>query len=67
MRDQTTRQGKQGFRECQAARRTIRGYEAIHMLRNGQARWISSDAVANRTSSSITRSSNCQMLWIGRS
>ena len=29
---------KQGFREFQAARRTIQGYEAINMLRKGQVR-----------------------------
>jgi len=32
---------KQGFREFQAARRTIQGYEAIRMLRKGQVRWVS--------------------------
>jgi putative intracellular protease/amidase len=32
---------KQGFREFHAARRTIQGYEAIHMLRKGQVRWVS--------------------------
>ena len=32
---------KQWFREFQAARRTIQGYEAIHMIRKGQARWVS--------------------------
>jgi transposase-like protein len=32
---------KQGFREFQAARRTIQGYEAIHMLQKGQVRWVS--------------------------
>ncbi len=26
---------KQGFREFQAAERTLQGYEAIHMMRNG--------------------------------
>jgi transposase, IS6 family len=31
---------KQGFRDFQAARRTIRGYEAIHMIRKGQVRWV---------------------------
>jgi hypothetical protein len=31
---------KQGFREFQAARRTIQGYEAVHMIRKGQARWL---------------------------
>jgi transposase, IS6 family len=31
---------KQGFREFQAARQTIQGYEAIHMLRKGQVRRI---------------------------
>jgi transposase-like protein len=32
---------KQGFREFQAARRTIQGYEAMHMIRKGQVRWVS--------------------------
>ena len=32
---------KQRFREFQSARRTIQGYEAIHMLRKGQVRWVS--------------------------
>ena len=31
---------KQGFREFQAARRTIQGYEIMHMIRKGQARWV---------------------------
>ncbi|HEX4229865.1 MAG TPA: DDE-type integrase/transposase/recombinase, partial [Bryobacteraceae bacterium] len=31
---------KQGFREFSAAWRTIRGYEAMHMIRKGQARWV---------------------------
>ena len=31
---------KQGFREFQAARRTIQGYEAVHMIRTEQARWV---------------------------
>jgi transposase-like protein len=29
---------KQGFREFHAARRTIQGYEAMHMIRKGQSR-----------------------------
>jgi IS6 family transposase len=32
---------KQGFREFQAAERTIRGYEAVNMMRKGQVRWVS--------------------------
>jgi len=36
---------KQGFREFQAARRTIQGYEAMHMIRKGQARWVSGNEV----------------------
>jgi transposase-like protein len=32
---------KQAFREFQAARRTIQGYEVIHMMRKGQVRWVS--------------------------
>ena len=34
---------KQGFREIPAARRTIQGYEAIHMIRKAQARWVAGD------------------------
>jgi transposase-like protein len=34
---------KQSFREFQAARRTIEGYEAMHMIRKGQARWVCGD------------------------
>ena len=36
---------KQGFREFQAAHRTIQGYEAMHMIRKGQARWVSGSDV----------------------
>src|SRR3979490_307782 len=32
---------KQGFREFQAAQRTIQGYEAMNMVRKGQVRWLS--------------------------
>ena len=32
---------KQGFREFQAAQRTIQGYEAMNMMRKGQVRWVS--------------------------
>jgi transposase, IS6 family len=39
---------KQGFREFQAARRTIQGYEAIHMLRKGQARGVSGTDVGRQ-------------------
>jgi transposase, IS6 family len=31
---------KQGFREFHAARRTIQGYEAMHMIRKGQVRQV---------------------------
>ena len=31
---------KQGFREFEAARRTIQGYEAMNMIRKGQVRWV---------------------------
>ena len=34
-------QAKQGFRAFDAARRTLAGYEALHMIRKGQARWVS--------------------------
>jgi hypothetical protein len=34
---------KQGFREFQAARRTFQGYEAVHMIRKVQIRWVAGD------------------------
>jgi len=36
---------KQGFREFQAARRTIQGYEAMHIIRKGQVQWLSGSGV----------------------
>ena len=36
---------KQGFRAFGAAKRTIEGYEAMHMLRKGQVRWVASNDV----------------------
>ena len=36
---------KQNFREFRAAGRTIAGYEAMHMIRKGQARWLSDNDV----------------------
>ena len=41
-RDQTPRaRPSRAFARSDAARRTIAGYEAIHMIRKGQARWVS--------------------------
>lgn len=31
---------KQGFRSFEGARRTIPRYEAVHMIRKGQVRWL---------------------------
>jgi len=39
---------KQGFREFQAAERTIQGYEAIHMMRKGQIRWVRAEDVLSQ-------------------
>ena len=39
---------KQSFREFRAAGRTIEGYEAMHMIRKGQARWISENDVCKQ-------------------
>ena len=36
---------RQVFRAFGAARRTIAGYEAIHMMRKGQVRWLPADGV----------------------
>ena len=38
----------QGFRDVQAARRTIQGDAAMHMIRQGQARWVSGSAVRHQ-------------------
>jgi len=51
---------KQGFREFQAARRTIQGYEAMHMIRKGQVRWVGRNDVRRQIHSS-TSSLNCQL------
>jgi transposase-like protein len=39
---------KQSFREFRAARRTIAGYEAMHMIRKGQVRWVSDHDVRHQ-------------------
>jgi len=39
---------KQGFREFQAARRTIQGYEAINILRKGRVRRVSGKDVGRQ-------------------
>ena len=46
---------KQGFREFQAARRTIQGYEAIHMLRKDQVRRVSGKKDVRRQNRFIDR------------
>src|SRR5664280_13858 len=56
---------KQGFREFQAARRTIQGYEAIHMIRKGQVRWWQEMIFFDRFSSSTTFSSwQPERMWL---
>ena len=39
---------KQGFREFQAAQRTIQGYEAMHMIGKGQVRWVSGEDIVRQ-------------------
>ena len=39
---------KQNFREFRAARRTIEGYEAMHMIHKGQARGVSDADVSKQ-------------------
>lgn len=46
----------QGFRSFHGARRTIQGYEAVHMIRKGQVRWLPKGDVL--CSCSSTRSSD---------
>ena len=48
---------KQGFREFQAAGRTIQGYEAVHMIRKGQAHGWREVIFFDRFSSSTAFSS----------
>jgi len=38
----------QGFRSVQGALNTIRGYEAMHMIRKGQIRWLKKGDVAGQ-------------------
>ena len=38
-------EAKQSFREFRAAGRTIEGYEAMHLIREGPARWVGSYGV----------------------
>jgi IS6 family transposase len=47
---------KQGFREFQAARRTIQGYEAMNIIRKGQVRWLSGQGVQRQNRSSTNSS-----------
>ena len=39
---------KQGFRSFDGAWRTIQGYEAMHMIRKGQVRWLPKGDVAGQ-------------------
>ena len=38
----------QGFRSFDGAQRTIQGYEAKHMIRKGQVRWLSKHDIATQ-------------------
>jgi transposase-like protein len=37
-----------GFRSFDGAQRTIQGYEAMHMIRKGQVRWLAKDEIAKQ-------------------
>ena len=39
---------KQGFRSFESAWRTLQGYEAMHMIRKGQVRWLPKGEVAGQ-------------------
>ena len=39
---------KQGFRSFDGARRTIPGYETIHVIRKGQVKWLAKGHVAGQ-------------------
>jgi hypothetical protein len=48
-----------------AARRTIQGYEAVHMIRKGQVRWVQEMIFFDRFSSSTTFSSwQPERMWV---
>jgi transposase, IS6 family len=40
-----------GFRSFEGAQRTIHGYEAMHMIRKGQVRWLAKDEIAEQVRS----------------
>jgi transposase-like protein len=44
-RDQTASERQASVREFQAARLTIQGHEAMHIIRKGQVRWLSGSGV----------------------
>jgi len=46
----------QGFRSCHGARRTIQGYEAVHMIRKGQVRGCRKEMRLGLSCSSMRRS-----------
>ena len=41
-------QASLGFRSFAAAERTIQGYEAMHMIRKGQVRWLAKGDIAEQ-------------------
>src|ERR1700730_12209450 len=41
-------QASQGFRSFDGARRTIQGYEVLHMIRKGQVRWLPKEDVVGQ-------------------
>ena len=53
--DQTTSEGQAGL-SFHAARRTIQGYEATHMIRKGQSQRVNSSDVRRRMASRLTAS-----------
>ena len=56
-RDQTAPQGQAGLSRVPSRGRTLAGYEALHMIRKGQARWVGHGVSVGRIYSS-TSSSN---------
>jgi len=46
--DQTADQCELGFRSFAGAERTIQGYEAMHMIRKGQVRWLAKGDIAEQ-------------------
>jgi len=47
----SSKKGVSGYRSFEGAQRTTRGYAAMHMIREGQVRWLAKDEIAEQVRS----------------